>query len=1296
MKNYRKAICITAIISIISTVFLNSFVVQAANNIFNPSGKVYELESDSDYSYTSVAACTGNTSYGKKSLGSINIYGADLEESTYNSKLAYGATGEITLGYNYDGSFQSGVKSEWNLMSESTKTVGDISVGSKVKKGVIIIQKSTDGSTWDNAMTPVTNFFNDNVNGNLTIYTVTEDELKQGTYFRMIVAYGMEKQLASGSWSDWDGDWERHQYVELYEFYLCYESNPITVYDLVTRSPISSAGSTSNGFYINKNGSTNKVTVSKDGGSEVEVKDQEIFTDSGNYTIKNTSKLGKTFTTVIKINDGLQVNSISPTVYESADNKGYTTDNKITGDTVYGATNLTQLSIAQNANYEMVTSTKNDLPSYGIAGDSISIFIKLLYPETFVGNGWKLSSDTWGKKTNELVDGVQTGTVGTGAIIIQKSTDGTNWEDADAGRYADGLYTQSFATYYESGTNILVYTPKGEDVVNGLYLRILYAYEVEDSAGKNYKNYLEEYKFYLCSSDLEAITFHNLSITDELESMLSDEDQITMDLYMRAETLLDGAYTTTGFEIDKTLNPKATITVKRNGYSVGYPEDGKFDATGKYEITIKSDVGNTKEVTIYVDTMSDDESLEFYFGDSFISGKRIYSEGQYPMFEGGLTEYHFESVDSNYKQITGQLINTTTGTTTNLSSSSIAKTGLINDSGHYVAQFTTNEGFDTELKSGDAKIFTFEFDVIASGTAPGPKVNQQSLEDYAHSTMVDAYPMYYGLTYSSAAGGNITIAYSDKDTAFSEAYNYESGTVEVLENGTYRYIGSFIIGQKDMYDSAWDVTSAANYFAEQAVQKLFFDISDTYTYTTLSDELIDSTTNLRQLELARSVFIFGEGQKEILTNLDTLPFINDKPYSYMPDGINQTPTTGMTSFKFVSDKYGCDSDNIVIIDCNGKGYSIEYNKSVGQQLQNYDCPSGVITIHEETVYGDFVEYQAIFINEGDNTSEVEISYYIGDEYLSDTFSKENDREEVLSVDVFSIASVIDALDPYGIIKVSGETGNFTYCIDSEIPDSWAVPGDYEITCVNRLGYSYSFKIHVNESDRLVIAFMGDGTDGLESILTMLGTKNVELPTIEKYGYRLVGYREDETDIIYTDVIEEIDKTGQMILYPVWEPLSSHIILTDSDASVIDSFEVTYGRTYELPTPDGSAEKGSFVCWSMNGESISDNSIYVDFTEDVTLIAKYSNENDGSASVNTIDNSNKNGKAIIVVIIFLIVCGLATLTYKFKKEEIKAIVDKISNSSKKVDSKKEESLEINEQEDATESKSENGEKDEENN
>ncbi len=130
---------------------------------------------------------------------------------------------------------------------------------------------------------------------------------------------------------------------------------------------------------------------------------------------------------------------------------------------------------------------------------------------------------------------------------------------------------------------------------------------------------------------------------------------------------------------------------------------------------------------------------------------------------------------------------------------------------------------------GDYREYTFKFFVIAKGTAPGPVINQDNLKSYATSTMVDTYPKYYGVTYQSASKGNITLAFVTKEAAQEYAYQYEKGTVEEQEDGTYRYTGSFLGVQKDEFVSAWDLTDAMNYFAEQAVQLLYFDMSDTFT-----------------------------------------------------------------------------------------------------------------------------------------------------------------------------------------------------------------------------------------------------------------------------------------------------------------------------------------------------------------------------------------------------------------------------------------------------------------------------------
>ena len=58
-----------------------------------------------------------------------------------------------------------------------------------------------------------------------------------------------------------------------------------------------------------------------------------------------------------------------------------------------------------------------------------------------------------------------------------------------------------------------------------------------------------------------AVTFHNLSAEEKLEQDLEGYDKATVEVSKHAETMLSEAYTVSGFEIDKKLNPVVTYTV---------------------------------------------------------------------------------------------------------------------------------------------------------------------------------------------------------------------------------------------------------------------------------------------------------------------------------------------------------------------------------------------------------------------------------------------------------------------------------------------------------------------------------------------------------------------------------------------------------------------------------------------------------------------------------------------------------------------------------------------------------------
>ena len=1170
----------------------------AANsrNYLHPT--IYELPDGSDYSYSGSSAVQ-TFSYGKRSMGNLYVFGDLTNESTFNGWTAYSTTGDVSFGISYDGSYQTKDKDAWNLESDDGKVVNGISVPKKVKSGVIIVQKSPDKITWENACDPINDFFSDNKSGKDGFYTASETEVMNGIYYRIIIAYTMTHRIDSKSVMYFfsDDEYEQKECVEVYEFYVSSNNNYVTVHDLATGDAIGNNSTTATGFYIKKSGSTDTVVV-KNGQTSVTAKNYDFFSKPGKYTVEITTSLGKKYYYTITVSDGQALAELHPSVYESKKNSGFTTDNLVSAG-VYGRSSFTTLSLARSSDAEISTSTRGGFDAYGITGKSAAIYLKLRLPGDDMGNGWSLEYDKWGKKEKEQINGIMTGEIGKGAIVVQTSKDGINWTDVEKGRYANGLYSTDFGSYYEANQNVLVYTPAGTDVLNGIYIRVYFAYQVYNKSEKEYKDYVEEYQFYLCSNELGAVTFHNLSVTEQLEEVLGDADDTTVALYKSAETMLSGACTTTGFSIDTSKNPTVTYTVKKNGTTVAIPSNHTFSATGKYDISITSAVGDKRDVTIYVDRNNDEETLALYFGNSFLSGKRIFAEGEYPVYEGGEVNYNISAVPDSFLPISGTITNQSTGSTITIDGTREAKSGVITEAGSYVAEFTTNPGFSGDKSSGDTRVIVFRFSVIPNGTAPGPKVNQNSLSDYSHSSMIDAYPLYYGLTYQSASKGYITLAFATKEAAINFAYEYEKGMVEKQADGSYRYNGAFFVAQKERYDSAWDLTDAVNYFAEQAVQPLYFDASDPFLTLTLAPDVLEKYSNLRTLELQHSVVIFAEGQKEQLTAIDALPIINDKPYSYLNITTGST-IKGTSDFRFVTDRFGgIDSAAVVITDCNGTEYDMSYSRSVGQQLKAKGCPSGIVTITETTKFGDTATYQAIYIAPDDNQTTVTLTCYDGSNTREVIVTKDSTDQGIVA-DSFAIKDIVDSLDPYALVIVKNRNRTYPYVVGTTVNEIWSDAGEYTITCVNRLGYGYSFTITVSESDNVAISFKGEGTEEIPAILSFNGAKNVALPTITRYGYQLVGFM-DSHEQLYTDAIPTITSQGEIELTAVWKASTTSITLLDENGAQIQTMEADYGRTYDLPgyTPKNG---GEFLGWSLNGSILEEMKLTVTTEDPISVTA----------------------------------------------------------------------------------------------
>ena len=1053
----KQIVFICGILALFSLLCFYSSTAYAEKN-HAVSGKNYILPDNSDY-MLSDGSPTETFFYGAKSMGTLQITGALEKKTTYNGFTAYGVNGTVSIHYAYDGRYQCVDVDRWYVDDDGTGKVNSYGLGFMlgVGHGCIIIEKSSDGKMWEKTKDPILNYFTGkkSVSESL-VYSIPESEIKNGCYYRVLVAYRFSRRTGDGFW--WIGD--RHEYkkcIELYSFYVCSEKNYITVRDIGNGSNLIDQASTEAGFMVCKNGSQATVTVN---GSKKECKDYDFFVEPGEYRISITTRLGSGYKYNITVTNGSDFTPLTQKIYVSDKDKGFLLSKKVSY--VAFGSQLTSLFLATPKGTEI----KQNDSKYGIKGKSISLYLKLNQEPKSLGAGWVISDDTWGSRKNEQVCGVDTGTVGKGALIIQTSSDGKNWRNIDKGRYEKGLYTTDYASYYGKDENVLIYTPSGQDVINGVYIRVLFAYQLNHVINKQYRDYVEVYEFYLCSDDLGAITFHNLSVANTLAETYADMDQNTVEVYKQAETLEDGSYTVTGFQIDKKLNPTVRYTIRRDGAAVNGTQN-KYDKSGKYDITLISAVGSTRELTIYVDRKTPEEAMQQYFGEGFIIGKRIFSEGEYPVYESGKFSYHVSELDRNVLPLYGQITNLFTGSVITVEKSAEEKTGIISEPGEYQAVFATDEKAFTGELTGDARVFTFRFRAIAQGTAPGPRVNRKLLDEYSHSGVVDCNPVYYGLTYSSAGKGNITLAFGTKEEAVEYAYNYEKGTVEKQENGEYRYTGSFLVGQKTKFDSTWNLTDAVNYFAEAAVQKQYFDMTDEFTYLSMKAELLEKHPNLRQMELERSIIVFAEDQKEELTDLDALPLLNDKPYAYLDLETGEVER-GFSSFEFLSDQYGgIDSKSVTITDSEGGRHSIRYAESVGQQLLADNCPSGIVTVREETMYGDFAEYPAVYIAPGDNTTALTLTCKQGEESKTGVYSSLNDGLEIIA-DSFAITGLNDPLDPYALVIIKHKQYEAAYTAKDVPGIVWTDPGKYSITCINRMGYGYMVLLTIEGTEGATI------------------------------------------------------------------------------------------------------------------------------------------------------------------------------------------------------------------------------------
>ena len=174
----KRLMCIVCILSMIfSSHLTGTSQVYAKTEETEVPGRIYTQSGKGKYTGTSYwTSEESKISHGKFTI-TANI--AETDENTGFAK--YGVTNSsVKFSYHYDYTPE--------IYKDSCKKIGDLKIGAKAGKGVLLLETSKDGNTWQTKYVK-TNLLKERPKTYSDFYTASDVELASGYYYRVTVAY---------------------------------------------------------------------------------------------------------------------------------------------------------------------------------------------------------------------------------------------------------------------------------------------------------------------------------------------------------------------------------------------------------------------------------------------------------------------------------------------------------------------------------------------------------------------------------------------------------------------------------------------------------------------------------------------------------------------------------------------------------------------------------------------------------------------------------------------------------------------------------------------------------------------------------------------------------------------------------------------------------------------------------------------------------------------------------------------------------------------------------------------------
>ena len=159
----------------------------------------------------------GNIAKEQSSLGSFSILGdySELSESDI-PKLSINS-GNLKIQYKWIADTEE-PESTWYIGNEKTKSIDIYNIHENIGKGVILVQSSKDKVNWSTNEV-ICNFVENLSSQKEYIYETNEVQVNSGCYFRIIVAYKMEKYINKKVLFFNKKQYEHERFAEVYTFY---------------------------------------------------------------------------------------------------------------------------------------------------------------------------------------------------------------------------------------------------------------------------------------------------------------------------------------------------------------------------------------------------------------------------------------------------------------------------------------------------------------------------------------------------------------------------------------------------------------------------------------------------------------------------------------------------------------------------------------------------------------------------------------------------------------------------------------------------------------------------------------------------------------------------------------------------------------------------------------------------------------------------------------------------------------------------------------------------------------------